>query len=64
MSCEHRPRREDMSIDLREIHETSTSSLTFISTLSLWSKSGYFYSVVSKLDKAEYAALIHAHVSV
>lgn len=51
-----------MNIDLKETHETSASQFTLISTLNFWSKSGYFYSVRSKLDKAEYAALIHAHI--
>lgn len=51
-----------MNIDLKETHETSASQFTLISTLNFWTKSGYFYSILSKLDKAEYAALIHAHM--
>lgn len=43
-------------------NETSASQLLFVSILCLQSKSGYFYSVRSKLDKAEYAALIHARM--
>lgn len=54
-----------LNIDLKEktvTNETSASQLIFISILCLQSKSGYFYSVRSKLDKAEYAALIHARM--